>query len=77
MSEIKIRPVGELFEHDDVALMVVETNTCFCDDCHWQKKGNACDFLGYVAVGGACSSGTRSDNKHVIFKEVKPVETEK
>lgn len=77
MNEIKTRPVGEQFKHEGIALEVVETNTFFCDGCHWQKKGNACDFLGYVAVGGACSSNTRSDRKHVIFKEVKQEETEK
>lgn len=76
MSEIKTRPVGEQFEHEGVALEVVETNTFFCDGCHWQKKGNACDFLGYVAVGGACAQNVRSDGKSVIFKEINHQKTD-
>lgn len=71
MSEIKTRPIGERFDAGGVTLTVVETNTSFCDGCHWQNSGKACDLIGFVAVGGACSSEARNDRKNVIFKKVK------
>lgn len=70
MSEIKTRPIGERFEYCDSLLKVVERETCFCDGCYWQEKGLACDFLGFVAGGGACSQDVRNDGKNVIFQEV-------
>lgn len=70
MSQIKTRPVGERFEYCDVVLEVVESPNCFCNGCYWQDKRLACDFIGFVAGGGACDLSARSDGKNVIFQEV-------
>lgn len=70
MSGIKTRPIGEHFEYCGAMLAVVEQATCFCNGCYWQDKGLVCDFLGFVAAGGACSQDVRNDGKNVIFQVV-------
>ena len=66
-EEGKERKVGEVFEYEGKKLKVVETekdsyNNCYLEDCECAEKGKVC---------GACLSETRTDNKPVIFVEVK------
>lgn len=65
-EEIEERKVGEIFEYQGKKLKVVEQVTC--DGCYF--KGMVCDCVNIRKVCGACSE-TRTDNKTVIFVEVK------
>ena len=66
-EEPRERKIGEVFEYEGKKLKVVETekdscNNCYLEDCECAEKGKVC---------GACLSETRTDNKPVIFVEVK------
>ena len=62
------RKVGEVFEYKGKRLVAKETNIGSCTDCFFKLIGCTSQAKGNI---GACSSITRTDNKSVIFVEVK------
>ena len=67
-EEGKERKVGEVFEYEGKKLKVVETEKDSCDNCYFFKDDD-CEVSSKEC--GACLSETRTDNKPVIFVEVK------
>ena len=63
------RKVGEVFEFEGKILKVVETIGSTCNNCYFEVRD--CDCENTRKVLGACLSETRTDNKPVIFVEVK------
>ena len=63
------RKVGEVFEFEGKTLKVVETIGSTCYNCYFEVRD--CDCENTRKVLGACLSETRTDNKPVIFVEVK------
>lgn len=67
-KEPKERKIGETFEYEGKKLKVVETEGSTCYNCYFEDRDCDCDTR---KVLGACLSETRTDNKQVIFIEVK------
>ena len=65
---IKERKIGEVFEFEGKKLKVVQTEGSTCYNCYFANRDCDCDTR---KVLGACLSETRTDNKPVIFVEVK------
>ena len=63
------RKVGEVFEFEGKTLKVVETIGSTFYNCYFEVRD--CDCENTRKVLGACLSETRTDNKPVIFVEVK------
>lgn len=68
-EEIKERKVGEIFEYQGKKLKVVETKGSICNNCYFENR--ECSNENISKVCGACLRETRTDNKPVIFMEVK------
>lgn len=62
------RKIGEIFEFEGKKLKVVQTEGSTCYNCYFANRDCDCDTR---KVLGACLSETRTDNKPVIFVEVK------
>lgn len=67
-EEVQERKVGEVFEYGGKQLKVVETKDDTCDNCYFFENHDCSEES---KVYGACLSETRTDNKPVIFVEVK------
>ena len=65
---IKERKIGEVFEYEGKKLKVMETEGSTCYNCYFKERDCDCDTR---KVLGECIRGTRTDNKPVIFVEVK------
>ena len=66
---VKERKVGETFEFEGKKLKVVQTEGSTCYNCNFANRD--CDCENTRKVLGACLSETRTDNKPVIFVEIK------
>lgn len=62
------RPIGEIFKYSDIYLQVVEQlhynpceNCAFFLQCNMERDNH---------ILGDCSKETRSDHRHIIFKEI-------
>ena len=53
--------IGDIFEHENVKLMVVEDKFNDCSECY---------FFGKNCIAEKCLLTQREDKKDVIFKEV-------
>ena len=63
------RKVGEKFEINNITLKVIEKTNC--DECHFNNSQINCGFEITRNIIGPCHPNFRSDNKSVIFKEIK------
>ena len=67
------KKIGEVFEHNGVALITIEDkNNDGCKECYF-FNGNICTAESDQYI--LCSAVCRDDNKNVIFKEVEDMET--
>lgn len=65
MSTYKTRPIGEIFEHREVKLQVVEREEC--EGCYFWGE---VDCMNYRNDTGYCGDSVRDDQKNVIFKRI-------
>lgn len=65
MSTYKTRPIGEIFQHNNKVLQVVENDTC--EGCYF-NNGECC--ISYTLNEGYCGDKLRDDHKNVIFKRI-------
>lgn len=66
------RVVGEVFNFDEVKLQVKDIgNSLSCCGCYFFKLERTCDTMDRKKQVGACVRAERTDNKNVIFVEVK------
>ena len=66
------RAVGEVFDFNGVKLQVKDTgDSCFCYGCYFYKHNYPCDETHYTKQTGECFRIRRTDDKNVIFVEVK------
>lgn len=66
------RKVGEVFDSKGIKLQVKETvDSCFCFGCYFYESECTCDTEDHINQVGACFGIDRTDDKNVIFVEVK------
>lgn len=68
------RKIGEIFNYNGKKLKVVESKEDYCNNCYLYY-GNVC--TNSDKIRGKCSKRNRSDNKSVIFVEVKEKQSNK
>ena len=68
------RKIGEIFNYKGKKLKVVESKEDYCNNC-FLYYGNVC--TNSDKIRGKCSKRNRSDNKSVIFVEVKEEQSHK
>lgn len=66
------RKIGEVFDFDEVKLQVKYTgDNPYCYGCYFFESKRTCNTVDYKNQAGACFRIDRTDNKNVIFVEVK------
>ena len=66
------RKVGEVFDFNGVKLQVKDAgDSCFCYGCYFNGLHCLCDEMRCPDQAGACFRIDRTDNKNVIFVEVR------
>lgn len=66
------RAVGEVFDFKGVKLQVKDTgDSCFCYGCYFREHKFTCYEIGRINQTGQCFRARRTDDKNVIFVEVK------
>ena len=66
------RAVGEVFGFNGVKLKVEDAgDSCFCYGCYFYECQCTCDTMDHTNQVGACFRIHRTDDKNVIFVEVK------
>ena len=58
------RKVGEVFEFNGVKLKTLRDDVFSCKSCYFSRNMNLCDDM-------SCMWFERTDNKTVIFEEIK------
>lgn len=66
------RAVGEVFDFNGVKLQVKDTkDSYFCYGCYFYESKCTCDTMDRKKQVGVCFRIHRTDDKNVIFVEVK------
>lgn len=66
------RAIGEVFDFKGVKLQVKYTgDNLSCCGCYFYEAERTCNTVDYKNQAGACFRIDRTDNKHVIFVEVR------
>ena len=71
MTDIKSRPIGEIFHDRGVRLQVIENKSSICAGCYYDSKYLECKVRD-ESDAGSCYAPFRRDKKNVIFKQIKP-----
>lgn len=74
VEESKERKIGEVFEYEEKKLKVIETEKNICSGCYFYNNFNCQKTFREC---GKCGKEARSDNKPIIFVEVKEESEEK
>ena len=68
------RAVGEIFDFNGAKLQVKDTgDSCFCYGCYFNEPKRTCEGIIYKNQIGECFRPYRTDDKNVIFVEVKKI----
>lgn len=66
------RAIGEIFDFNGAKLQVKDTGKRIsCDGCYFNGLHCLCDEMRCLDQAGACFRIDRTDNKNVIFVEVR------
>lgn len=65
MSKYITRPIGEIYEYNNVTLQVVERRGC--EGCYFYHFANC---MNKRRITGHCGHLLREDRKSVIFKQI-------
>lgn len=66
------RKVGEVFDFNGIKLQVKDKgDCCFCNGCYFYSFTGPCAVMYYKNQTGECFRQRRTDDKYVIFVEVK------
>lgn len=66
------RAIGEIFDFNGAKLQVKDTGeSCFCYGCYFREPKFTCYEISRTNQTGECFRIRRTDDKNVIFVEVK------
>ena len=66
------KAIGEVFDFDGIKLQVKDTgDSSSCYGCYFNEPKRTCDGVRYINQTGKCFPPLRTDDRNVIFVEVK------